>query len=109
MTDKSWKALERRIAAAFGTRRTPLSGSNSGHDTDSDTLSDRYYIEAKLRSKLPFWAEFADTRTKARSEGKKPVLAFHKKGYPGTIVMLKLEDFLEMEQPPECNLNDAKK
>ena len=98
MTDQAWKALERRIAAEFGTKRTPLSGRNSGHGTESDTLSDRYYIEAKLRSKLPFWAEWQRARASAKRERKRPLLAFHKKGYPGTVVMLELEDFLEIER-----------
>ena len=40
------KAYERRVAKFFGTKRTPLSGSNSGH-THSDTLHPRLYIEVK--------------------------------------------------------------
>ncbi len=97
MTDRSWKALERRIASQFNTMRTPLSGSNS-RQTSSDTLSDKYYIEVKERARLPFWDAYLKARGLAQKEGKRPLLAFHKKGYKGTIVMLTLEDFLELEE-----------
>ncbi len=40
------KKYELRVAKFFGTKRTPLSGSNSGH-THSDTLHPRLYIEVK--------------------------------------------------------------
>jgi len=43
---KTWKSVELRIAKAFGTARTPLSGSNSRH-TSSDTLHSKLYIEIK--------------------------------------------------------------
>jgi hypothetical protein len=94
--DKSWKQLERAIAHKFGTERTPLSGRNSRH-TRSDTLSKSFYIEVKSLSRLPFWKKFQEARSRARQEGKKPLLAFHKKGYPGTVVMMDLDDFIEQK------------
>lgn len=36
---KTWKSVERRIAKAFGGRRVPLSGMNSGH-TSADVMPD---------------------------------------------------------------------
>jgi hypothetical protein len=98
MTHKgTWKALERRIAESFGTTRTPLSGSN-GKITSSDTLSGEYYIEAKLRNKVPFYKTFLKTQQQARLENKKPIVVFHKKGSMQNIVMLELNDFLEIEK-----------
>ena len=47
MANKRWKAYERRVAKFFGTKRTPLSGINSGHSTHSDTLHPRLYLEVK--------------------------------------------------------------
>lgn len=38
MGDKTWKAVERKVAALFGGIRTPLSGSNSKHDTQGDVI-----------------------------------------------------------------------
>ena len=97
MPDKSWKVLERRIAKELGTKRTPLSGSNSGQ-TSSDTLSDRYYVEVKYRKKIPFLTVFNDTVEKARKEGKKPIVVFHEAGSKRNIVMLDLNDFVNMEK-----------
>lgn len=96
MADTFWKQLERRVAKKLGTQRTPLSGRNS-RITGSDTLSDRFYCEVKTRSKLPFWTDFQEARFKAKAEGKRPILVFHKKGYPGNVVMLDLDDFVEIE------------
>lgn len=50
MSDRYWKVCERRAAKFFGTNRTPLSGINSRHDTSSDTLHPRLYIEVKSAS-----------------------------------------------------------
>jgi hypothetical protein len=49
--NKTWKSTEYQIAALLGGKRTPLSGSNSGHHTSSDVLGlpDRFYIEIKRR------------------------------------------------------------
>jgi len=48
----SWKNRERKIAAFFGTKRTPLSGGNSGH-TRSDTLHPKLFVEVKMRQHHP--------------------------------------------------------
>lgn len=80
--DKYWKATERRIAKMFDTRRTPLSGLNSGHNTSSDTLHNKLYIEIKCRKLIPDWLTnlTIDTRLKANKESKIPVVVLHKKG-----------------------------
>ena len=96
MADKSWKALERRVAKMLNTQRTPLSGGNSKM-TQSDTLSDKYYVEIKYRKKIPFLKVFNDTVEKARKEGKKPIVVFHEAGTKRNIVMLDLNDFVETE------------
>lgn len=96
MTDKNWKALERRIADMLNTTRTPLSGSN-GKQTSSDTLSETYYVEVKYRKKIPFFTTFKDTVEKAKKENKKPIVVFHEANSKKNIVMLDIEDFLELE------------
>lgn len=90
MSDKTWKAEERRIAEMFGTRRTPLSGQNSGH-TGADTLHPTLFIEAKQRAKIPFWTTWMEVRARARTEGKQPILVMHKKGSPDRVAMVDLE------------------
>jgi hypothetical protein len=92
----TWKQLERRIAATFGTERTPLSGSNSKM-TASDTLSDRYFIEVKLRADIPFYSTFLKAQQQAKREGKLPIVVFHKKASMQNIVMLELKDFVDIE------------
>ena len=79
MTSRStWKKRERNIAKDLGTERTPLSGSNSRH-TSSDTLSDIFYIESKLRASPPGWALFEKTALQAAKEGKIPLVIYSKK------------------------------
>ena len=79
MTSRStWKKRERNIAKYLGTDRTPLSGSNSRH-TSSDTLSDIFYVESKLRVSPPGWALFEQTALKASKENKIPLVIYSKK------------------------------
>lgn len=83
----AWKAFERRVAGLFRGRRTPLSGSLSGHHTSSDVIGSPYpvYVECKWLSgeksagaaTLKLWD---DTVKKAKSEGKVPVLVMHRRG-----------------------------
>ena len=71
---KTWKSIESRVAALFGTRRAPLSGSN-GAVTSSDTLSPSAYVEVKYRKHIPLVSLFRETEEKALLERKLPVLA----------------------------------
>lgn len=81
MADKAWKALERRVAAFFhAIGRTPLSGSNSRHNTESDTLHPAIYVECKQRARSGAVALFRDTEAKARKEKKIPVVALQQTG-----------------------------
>jgi len=95
MSDKNWKAQERRIAKLFGTTRTPLSGSNSG-GTQSDTLHPRLYIEMKSRKHLPKWftKTVDDTKAKAMKENKTPLTVFHQKGCCDDYVVLNISDII---------------
>ena len=79
MPDKTWKAVERRIAKMFGGTRNPLSGRNSRH-TSADIIHPSLYIEVKHRSRIPFYKVWKDVYAKAKSEGKIPVLVIHEKG-----------------------------
>lgn len=85
MSDKQWKRDERAVAAVARTRRTPLSGRNSGHATSSDSLHPTLYFEVKsgksaerlLRSPLLLARLFADTELKALRERKVAVVVLH--------------------------------
>lgn len=75
---RTWKKRESSVARDLGTMRTPLSGSMSAH-TSSDTLSDTFYVESKLRANPPGWSLFEDVCAKAKKEGKVPMIVFSKK------------------------------
>lgn len=91
-TSKSaWKQLERKVATMFGTKRVPLSGSNSGHNTNSDSLHPKLYIECKLRQKIAIWQLFIDTEKKAYAEDKIPIVAIKQKGAKGELLIIRPE------------------
>ena len=94
---KAWKDNELKISKIFGTKRNPFSGSMS-HQTRSDTLHERFYIEMKdgkqsLPSKL-----WLDTVRKAKDEGKIPMLIQHGKAerIMDARITLRLSDFIEL-------------
>jgi hypothetical protein len=89
--DKNWKKAERRIAAKFGSTRTPLSGSNS-KVTASDTFHEKLYIEVKRLKRVPGLTLFEDTVAKAKIEKKVPVVAFTGHRMRGALVMCQLTD-----------------
>ena len=94
----SWKQLERVVAEFFGTRRVPLSGSNSGHGTNSDSLHDKLYIECKLRGKISLWALFEDTERKAKQENKIPIVAIKQKGSRGYLLVMRPLDIKKIAE-----------
>ena len=98
MTDKVWKAFERRVSKFFKTTRTPLSGGNS-KQTRSDTLHPKLYIEMKYRKKSTIWTLYEDTRTKAKSEGKLPIVVIGSKNKKGFLIVIHandLQDFFDV-------------
>lgn len=98
-TSKStWKAFERLVATFFGTRRVPLSGSNSGHNTNSDSLHEDLYVECKVRAKFALWTLFMDTEKKAKEEDKLPVVAIKQKGGRGYLLIIRPEDLERLHE-----------
>lgn len=93
-----WKSFERVVATYFGTRRVPLSGSNSGHGTNSDSLHPKLYIECKVRGKIALWQLFIDTEKKAKVEGKTPVVAVKQKGEKGYLLVMRPEDLRKIAE-----------
>jgi len=97
MTDKHWKAGERRIAKKFNTKRTPLSGGNSRH-TMSDTLHKRLFIEVKHKKVIPGNNLGEQTKQLAKKEKKIPMIVFIKKNHPEPIVLCKLNDLKKITE-----------
>lgn len=109
-TSKScWKGFERIVASFFGTRRVPLSGSNSGHNTNSDSMHPEIYIECKVREKFSIWSLFKDTEEKAKVEKKVPVVALKQKGEQGYLLLIRPEDLEKLSEIRSKSLAEKEK
>lgn len=95
MPDATWKQVERRICKKLGGTRTPLSGSNS-RITAGDCIHEKYFVEIKMRSKIPFYSEFNKTAKLGKQEKRVPMMVIHEKGKPSSIVMIRLNDFIKL-------------
>lgn len=91
---KRWKEAERRVARRFQSRRTPLSGGNSGH-TRADTLHDKLFIEVKQRKQHAVWTLFDEVKQLARKEGKVPLIALDRVRSPGCLFVVHSDDLEE--------------
>ena len=107
-SSSSWKSFERVVASFFGTKRVPLSGSNSGHGTNSDSLHPKVYIECKVRGKISLWSLFSDTENKAKVEGKVPVVAIKQKGERGYLLVMRPEDMEKLVEIRKESLEEQK-
>lgn len=91
----TWKARERKIAADFGVKRTPLSGGASGH-TRSDTLHEDLFIEVKGRASHAAIHLFDKTAILAKAEDKTPVVVLWEPKRKGYLVLCRPEDLMEV-------------
>lgn len=91
MPTKTWKGRERKIAAYFGTVRTPLSGGNSGHSR-SDSRHPRLFLEDKHRKRHAVISLWDETKKLAEKEGKTPVIALTQHGRHGFWIMCHCDD-----------------
>ncbi len=96
MSDKSWKAFERRVAYALGGRRNPLSGADKSTGTKGDCQVSDLYVECKMRGKIPFYADFRKAQELAAKEGKPLAFVIHAKGTKQNLVTMDFEDFLKI-------------
>lgn len=103
----TWKEFERRVASFFGTRRVPLSGSNSGHGTNSDSLHPELYIECKVRQKSWLYTLFRDTAFKAKAENKLPIVAIKQKNERGYLLVMRPCDLEEIVEIRMRSIKDA--
>ncbi|MEN8726066.1 MAG: hypothetical protein ABF325_10900 [Lentimonas sp.] len=95
MSDKAWKAFERRVARFFNTERTALSGGNS-KVTRSDTLHPELFIECKQRKRFAAVRLWDDTKRLADQELKTPVVCLSEKGRPGFWILTHSDDLTKL-------------
>lgn len=97
MSDPTWKAAERAVAAILGARRVPVTGRARGSAPDAEhpTLS----IEIKHRKLLPDWLHDAMAQAEAsQREGQAPIVVLHqaRTPYKDSLVVLRLHDFIDL-------------
>lgn len=93
MPEKSWKAVERRIARRLGGERNPLSGIQGGAGTHGDIIHSVFYGEIKHLQRAAILTLHAKTGELGRKEGKTPLTIIHKKGTEQYVVCIDLSDF----------------
>lgn len=79
MPDKTWKAIERKVAGFLGGTRNPVSGRKRGDK--SDVEHDVFSIEVKHREALPDWLHDAMNQAEMSARGNQlPIVILHQKG-----------------------------
>lgn len=77
---RTWQKFEQRIAEKLGGKRNPLSGADPKTGTKADGQIPDLFLECKLRSKVPFYADFRKAQALAEAEGKPLAFVIHSKG-----------------------------
>jgi hypothetical protein len=107
MTDRSWKAWERRLAHALGTRRIPVTGERAG----ADVVDGLFAYQAKLGRRCPAYlrAWLAGIVTAAERRGLVGVVVWkpNRARDRDALVLLRFADWRELhvgrralEEPP---------
>lgn len=91
MNRNTWKQGERRTAAAFGSKRNPLSGRNGKHSR-SDTLHPKLYLECKHTKASALHSLFTSIKLRADKEKKTPVLVSRQTHSKLVLVTCLLDD-----------------
>lgn len=102
MADKTWKSLERRVAALFGTVRIPPAvfgqrADRGDHAPDAET--DHLAIQIKHGYSFPgYLASWLDGICKNTPAGKTGVVVWHPKGakVDDSLVLLRAADFARL-------------
>ncbi len=94
VADKTWKAIERRIARRFGTRRTGPTGKPV-----PDVIAGGLSIEVKSRKAMPAWLyeAMAQAQRNAAAETM-PAVILHRLGdrTGADLVVMYLDDFQKL-------------
>jgi hypothetical protein len=107
VTDKAWKAAERRVAVAFGGERVGPAGFNT-----ADVTHPLVSISVKYRKSLPRWAEvcLAEARAFKGANGKLPLLVLLGRGMriSDGLVVMRTKDWQEIYGTIDTASEDAK-
>lgn len=106
MADKTWKAVERRVAALFGTVRIPPAVFGQRSDRGShapDAETDHLALQIKHGYSFPsYLAGWLEGICKNTPAGKTGVVVWHPKGAKcdDSLVLLRAADFVRLLQAP---------
>jgi len=89
--DKTWKAVERKVARLLRGRRAGNTGMPS-----PDVLHPLFSVEVKYRQRLPSLLSAGMAQAKRVAEGKIPLLILKQKGQRGEYAVLELQDLLRL-------------
>lgn len=91
MSDKLWKATERRIARDLASTRAHRPGKRS-----PDVSTELYAVEVKTRGQLPEWIKNALATARGHASGRQiGILVLHEKRGRDDLVVLSYRDFID--------------
>ena len=94
MTDKAWKAFERKVADITGGKRIPVNGR-----AELDVSHPHLGIECKYRSSLPAWLfkrAWEQATKGSKKQGLTPVICVKGKGQSEIFAVLTLKDLIDI-------------
>ena len=100
--DKTWKQIERKVAALLGGVRVPVSGRQRGDSPD--VLHPTFSIEVKHREQFPDWLFDAMRQAEASKRDEQiPLVVLHQKGMPVpmSFAIVRLGDLVELHKQRE--------
>lgn len=107
MSDKTWKAIERRVADYFGGVRVPVTGRQRG--SAPDIQHDFFSFEVKHRKTLPEWLfDAINQAEESRTNGQVPLVVLHQKGQTigESLSVLRTSDILALYREIETLKNE---
>ena len=98
MTEKSWKAFERRAAKALGTRRIPVTGERAGADVEDAMFAYQVKLGRAQPSYLRRWLAGIVGAGLCRRPAKIGVVVWKPKGSrdTGALVILRFSDWVDL-------------
>jgi len=106
VSDKGWKARERRIAKLLGTTRIPVTGERNGADAETELFA----FQIKSRRTVPgYLGEWLDgIRASRPSKTGVVVMQRPRRDDLDALVVVTLRDWIELHGPSGPTSDDAR-
>jgi hypothetical protein len=86
----TWKEFERKVAAYFNAKRTPLSGMCDSI-TKADIIHDTIFVECKFRARIVFYEQYLAKQVELQAEHKKLIKTIP--GHRLKALVYRMKDF----------------